>query len=86
MTDWPILVVGVLAVSAAWDVGRRFVEKIATKHLQAEVDALAKRISELEEMPEQVAELANLTRGIKNSLEAQKAGAQRRPNWPTGVR
>ncbi len=86
MTDWPILVVGVLAVSAAWDVGRRFVEKIATKRLQAEVDALAKRISELEEMPEQVAELANLTRGIKNSLEAQKAGAQRRPNWPTGVR
>lgn len=86
MTDWPILVVGVMAVAAAWDVGRRFVEKIATKHVQADLDALTKRVEALEDLPEQVAEVANLTRGIKNSIEAQKAGAQRRPNWPTGVR
>ncbi len=86
MADWSILAVGVLFVAAGWDIGRRFVEKIATKHLQTEFDALAKRVSELEDLPEQVAEVSSLTRGIKNSLEAAKAGQQRRGNWPTGVR
>lgn len=87
MADWSILIVGMLAVAAVWDVGRRYVDKIATRPLQAELDVLAervgvlvKRVDELAELREEVAEIGGHVKNIRTSLESQKSVSQRR--WP----
>ncbi len=82
MTDWSILIVGMLAVACAWDVGRRFVDKIVTRKLQTEFDTLKTSVDELSELREEVAEIGGYVKNIRTSLESQKAVATRRGNWP----
>jgi cell division protein FtsB len=76
-----IWIVGSLFVAAIWDIGRRWTDKNAAQALSARLNVLASKVAELEEMPEQVAELGTKVQGLSNTLQSQKAVANRN-RWP----
>ena len=90
MDQWAFLVVGVLAVAAAWDYGRRLTQKIANAALEERIAGLERKLdnrfkaisAELSPYVAKVDDLEAKLKGLSNKTEAAAAVNRPRGGFP----